>query len=178
MKKCVIISASPRAGGNSEVLAEQFYQGAIEAGNKVEIIRLRDYSLHYCLGCYACAKLGKCFQNDGLNEIAEKMLAADVLVFATPVYFYSMTGQLKVLFDRLVPFYTQFRSDIYMIITQWDSDKAMMENTVEAIRGATKYCYEECPEKGILYGVGLVDKGDAAKHPEFLKEAYEMGRGI
>lgn len=78
-------------------LCNEFYRGAAEAGNNTEIIRLNEKKIGFCQGCYACEKLGKCFQNDDMNELAEKMLKADVIVFATPVYFYSMSGQLKTL---------------------------------------------------------------------------------
>ncbi|MDO4426227.1 MAG: flavodoxin family protein, partial [Planctomycetia bacterium] len=70
------------------------------------IVRLNEMRLGYCQGCYACTKTGKCFQNDGMNELAEKVRQADVLVLATPVYFYTMSGQMKVFIDRLVPVYT------------------------------------------------------------------------
>ena len=114
MKNILIISASPRRNGNSDLLCREFERGALEAGNKVEYVNLCDHKFSYCLGCYACAKLGKCFQNDGYNELFEKVLKADVLVMATPVYFYSMDGQLKVFIDRTVQRYTEIKSDIYI----------------------------------------------------------------
>lgn len=178
MKNVVIISSSPRAGGNSETLANEFARGARESGNNVEVIRLRDYNIKYCIGCYACRSAGQCFQNDGMNEIAQKLLEADVIVLATPVYFYSMSGQLKVFIDRLVPFYTKIRADIYLIATQWDTSKEIMENTLNAIRGCTVDCLDDCEEKGVIYGVGLEKVGDASNHPEYLNQAYNMGKNV
>ena len=96
MSKVLIISSSPRADGNSETLAKEFYQGASDAGHEVELVTLRSYNFNYCRGCYACNETGKCYQQDGYNELAEKVLDCDILVLATPVYFYSMSGQLKV----------------------------------------------------------------------------------
>lgn len=110
MKNVVIISSTPRANGNSFVLAKEFARGASDASNNVEIINLKDYDLNYCKGCFACFKIGKCVQNDGMNEIASKLIKADVIVFATPVYFYSVSGQLKVFIDRLVPVYKKNKS--------------------------------------------------------------------
>ncbi len=176
MKNVVIISSSPRKDGNSETLAKQFEKGAISSGHNVDFICLRDYNLGYCKACYACEQTGKCFQNDGMNQINEKLINADVIVFATPVYFYSMSGQLKVMIDRLVPSYTKIKADIYMIATQWDSDKAIMENTINAIRGCTKDCFENCTEKGIIYGVSLTEKGEAQNNLEYMNQAYEMGK--
>ncbi len=176
MKNVVIISSSPRKDGNSETLAKQFEKGAQASGNKVDFIALRDFNLGYCKACYVCEKNGKCFQNDGMNEINEKLINADVIVFATPVYFYSMSGQLKVMIDRLFPSYTKIKADIYMIATQWDSDKVIMENTFNAIRGCTRDCFENCEEKGVIYGVSLTEKGDAQNNAEYLNQAYEMGK--
>lgn len=178
MKNVVIISSSPRAGGNSETLAKEFQRGAEAAGHNVEFISLRDYEFKYCIGCYACAKNGKCFQNDGMNELSEKLVAADAIVFATPVYFYSMSGQLKVFIDRLVPTYTKISADIYMIATQYDDDKEIMEMTFDAIRGATKYCFSDCEEKGRIYGIGLGDKSDAAGRKDYMEQAYNMGQNV
>ena len=176
MKKVMIISSTPRRGGNSEVLANEFAKGAIDAGNEVEVVTLRDFNLNYCVACYSCTETGKCIIGDGMNEIAERLVKADVIVFATPVYFYSMSGQLKVFIDRLVPTYTKIKADIYMIATQWDEDAKMIDNTFNAIRGCTRDCFENCQEKGVLYGAGLSEIGDALKNKNYIKDAYEMGK--
>lgn len=178
MKKVVVISSTPRVGGNSEVLAKEFARGAEEGGNSVEFVSLRDYNLKYCIGCYACHRTGKCFQKDGMEDIANKLLLADVIVFATPVYFYSMSGQLKVFIDRLVPYYTKIRADIYLIASQWDSYEESMENTFNAIRGCTVDCFENCEEKGVIYGVGLDGVGEAKNNAKLLNQAYTMGKNI
>lgn len=178
MKNVIIISSSPRVGGNSETLAKEFEKGAIEAGHSVEFVRLRDMNLKYCLACYNCNATGKCVHDDGMNELSEKLLKADVLVLSTPVYFYSMSGQLKVFIDRLVTNYTKIKADIYMIATQWDTDPEIMDNTFNAIRGATVHCFEDCEEKGLIYGIGLNDRGDALKNSELLAQAYEMGKNV
>lgn len=174
MKNVLIISSSPRKNSNSEQLAKAFYNGAKEAGNNVEFINLKDYNLGYCKACYVCEKTGKCFQNDGMNEIAEKLLKADVIAFVTPVYFYTMSAQLKVLIDRLVPYYTQVRADIYLFCTAWDSETKNLQLALESIRGCTRDCFEECEEKGAL-AVGGVNEAGAIEGREELKTAFEMG---
>ena len=93
-KKVLIISSSPRKGGNSETLAAAFAKGAREAGNQVETVYLREKQVGFCKGCLACMKLGHCVIQDDAMEIADKMHDADVLVFATPVYYYCVSGQL------------------------------------------------------------------------------------
>ena len=87
MKNVLIISSSPRKGGNSETLCEEFYAGATEAGHNAEIVSLRDKNINYCKGCYVCRKRGKCVQDDDMLPLLEKIKEADVLVLATPVYF-------------------------------------------------------------------------------------------
>lgn len=178
MKNVVIINSTPRIGGNSEILANEFARGSKDAGHNVEVINLRELNLNYCIGCYACHKTGKCFHKDEMNNLSEKLLSANVLVFATPVYYYSMSGQLKVFIDRLVPYYEKIRADIYLIASQWDTDKEIMENTFNAIRGCTVHCFENCEEKGLIYGVGLSDIGDAEKDTKSMKQAYEMGKNV
>ena len=85
-KKVLILSSSPRKGGNSETLAAAFAKGAQEAGHQVETVHLREKKYGFCKGCFACLKTGHCVIKDDAVEIAAKMHDADVLVFATPVY--------------------------------------------------------------------------------------------
>lgn len=94
-KTVLIVSSSPRKNGNSETLADAFAKGAREAGHSVETVHLREKQLGFCKGCLACLKLGHCVIQDDAVEIVAKMHDADVLVFATPVYYYSVCGQLK-----------------------------------------------------------------------------------
>lgn len=176
MKSVVIINSTPRKNGNSECLCIEFAKGAKDAGHKVEIINLREYDLKYCLGCYACHKTGKCVHNDGMNEIGEKLLNANVIVLSTPVYFYSMSGQLKVFIDRLIPTYRRINANIYLIATQWDNDQVIMENTFNAIRGCTRDCFNNCVEKGIIYGIGLGGIGEAYNNSEYMIQAYQLGK--
>lgn len=170
----MIISASPRKNGNSDILCTNFKNGALAAGHSVEKIDLRDKNIGYCIGCYACTKLGKCFQNDDMNELAKKLENADVIVLATPVYFYSMDAQLKTFIDRTVQNYTKIRADIYIMATAWDPNTANLESTVEAVRGFSRDCLEECPEKGVIIAGGVAEKGDINK-TKYPEQAYNMG---
>ena len=94
MKNVLIISTSLRGGSNSELLAKECAKGAEEAGNRVELLSLKGKKIQYCIGCLACIKTGKCVQRDDAPEIMEKLRRADVLVFATPIYYYEMCGQM------------------------------------------------------------------------------------
>lgn len=176
MKNVLIISSSPRINGNSDTLAHEFEQGALKAGNHVDFVNLAKKKINYCLACYGCREKHRCVQKDDFNEILELALKADVILLATPVYFYSMSGQLKVFIDRLVAAYTEIRADMYIFITAWDENKVNLQSTLEAIRGATRDCFNDCPEKGVLLAGGLGDRGEAKEHPDYLKKAHEMGQ--
>ncbi|MFR2534634.1 MAG: flavodoxin family protein [Clostridia bacterium] len=116
-----------------------------------------------------CAKHeGKCFQKDNLNEILEKVIQADVLVFATPIYFYSITAQLKAFLDRTVARYTQITNkDLYLIATCADTSKQAITGAKTAIDGWLD-CVENVRLKGILYGTNLTNVGDAVKEEKIL----------
>ena len=179
MKKVLVISASPRKGGNSDLLCDEFVRGAAEAGHEVEKLRLAEKNVGFCRGCYACVKLGKCVFDDDANGIVEKMLAADVIVLATPVYFYSMDAQLKALIDRTVSRWSDFGrfngTEFYLIVTAADTDRKMMSATLEGLRGFMRDCMEGSVERGVLYGTGAYEKGEVRSLPVF-REAYEAGK--
>ena len=105
-KKVLIISTSPRAGSNSELLACEFGRGAKNSGNEVEIVSLKDKEIRFCRGCFACQKTQRCVIRDDADLIEQKMEKADVLVFATPIYYYEMSGQMKTMLDRGNPLFT------------------------------------------------------------------------
>ena len=177
-KKVLVLSASPRKGGNSDLLCDQFMLGAEEAGNQAEKIFLRDKKIDYCTGCGTCYSMEKsCPQEDDMAEVLEKMIAADVIVMATPVYFYTMNGQMKTLIDRTCSRYTEISDkDFYFIVTAADDSKQAMERTLEGFRGFTS-CLEGAKEKGIIYGTGAWNMGDI-KGSKAMKQAYEMGKAV
>ena len=178
MKNVIIISASSRKGGNSDTLCLRFEQGARESGNNVETIFLGSKNIGYCTGCGVCNNTHVCVQNDDMGEIIEKMVNADVVVLATPVYFYSMNGRMKNFIDRLVPRYTEMGGkDFYFIMTAADSDKANLKRTLEGFRGFTEDCLEDAREAGIIYGTGAWNIGEIKNTPAYDK-AYEMGKKV
>ena len=123
-KQVLVLSASPRKGGNSDTLCDEFVRGATDAGNQAEKIFLRDHAINYCTGCGVCNSTHKCVQKDDMDRILEKMVAADVIVMATPVYFYTMNAQIQTLIDRTVPRYTEISDkDFYFLVTAADPDK-------------------------------------------------------
>jgi multimeric flavodoxin WrbA len=175
-KEILILSGSPRKYGNSSLLCGQFMKGATEAGHHVEMIHLADKRVRYCTGCYACEGTGKCVQDDDMADILEDMVTADVIVLATPVYFYTMCAQMKTVIDRTVPRYTEIAGkDFYFILTAADGKREALERTVEGFRGFTS-CLDGANEKGIVYGTGAWKIGDI-KTSQAMVQAHEMGKG-
>ena len=156
-KKVLILSSSPRRGGNSDTLCNEFMRGAIESGNEAEKVFLRDKTIHYCTGCSTCSLHGKpCPQKDDAAEIIEKMVAADVIVMATPVYFYTMSAQMKTLIDRCCGLYTEMKNkEFYFIVTAAEDDRKLMERTVDTFQGFLD-CLESPTIKGVVYGLSLI----------------------
>jgi multimeric flavodoxin WrbA len=178
MKNVLIISASPRKNGNSDTLCDRFAQGAKESGNSVEKVFLATKNIGYCRGCGVCNNTHKCVQKDDMAEILDKMVNANVIVLATPVYFYTMDGQMKTFIDRTVPRYTEISDkDFYFIMTAADTEKSSLNRTVESFRGFTEDCLDNAKEAGIIYGVGAWNVGEIEGTPAY-NEAYEMGKRV
>jgi multimeric flavodoxin WrbA len=177
-KKIVVLSGSPRKNGNSELLCDQFIGGAIEAGHQIEKVCLRDRRINYCSACDACQRNGgTCVQKDDMAEILDKMIHADVIVMATPVYFYTMNAQMKTLIDRTYARYTAVSNkDFYFIMTAAVGNKGLLERTLESLRGFTS-CLSGAKEKGVIYGTGAWNAGDIKKSPA-MGQAYELGKSV
>ncbi|MBE6405717.1 MAG: flavodoxin family protein [Lentisphaerae bacterium] len=172
-RNVLIIGGSPRTAGNSETLCKEFAKGASEAGNQVEYISLSGKKIGFCTACYACSS-GSCPQNDDAADIIKKMLDADVLVLATPVYFYTMSAQLKALIDRSVMVYPKIQNkDFYYIMTMADTVDENFKGTLEALRGFVACC-DHSRECGIIKAPGVYQKGEIQNSPA-MKESYEMG---
>ena len=177
-KRVLVLSSSPRRGGNSDLLCDQFIIGSKEAGQLTEKIFLKDKKINYCTGCGTCIDRGKsCPQKDDMAEVLEKMIAADVIVMATPVYFYTMCAQMKTLIDRTCARYTKINNkEFYFIITAADSSKKAMERTLEGFRAFTS-CLNRVKEKGIIYGTGAWNIGEIKGKPA-MNEAYQSGMSV
>lgn len=177
MKKVLILSGSPRKGGNSDTLCDQFARGAAEAGHSVEKIRVAEKNIGFCRGCYGCKDTGVCVVRDDMTQVLQKMIDADVLVLSSPVYFYSIDAQLKAVLDRTVARWLEVRDkEMYYIVTAADEEKESAETTLACFRGYAA-CVEGAKEMGIIYGMGAYEKGEIQNHPA-MTQAYEMGKHV
>ena len=180
--KVIVICASPRKNGNSEILADQFIKGAQFSGHDVEKINIAFQSIKHFLACEYCRyHENECIQKDDSQTIIQKIIEADVLTFVTPIYFYSLPAQLKLLIDRFFAKEyeireSQKRKKAYFILTSGTTDIQQTVGCVESLRGFIKILrtVDEC---GIIYGLGAFHKGDAFKHKSF-QEAFDMGKDI
>ena len=180
-KKVLVISTSMRQKGNSDLLADEFIKGAEAAGHTVEKVTLYDKATHFCTGCLACQNLkqGHCVVNDDADVIVKKMAEVDVITFATPIYFYEMSGQMKTLLDRsnpLFPIPYNFR-DIYLLTSAADGEKSAMEGAMKGLQGWID-CFGEARLKGVVYGTASDAMNAILAHPETLQSAYEMGNHV
>lgn len=177
-KKVLILSGSPRKGGNSDLLCNEFMRGATESGHSVEKINVAEKKVDYCRACYYCRTSGgKCIINDDMSEILQKMIDADVIVLASPVYFYSVDAQLKAVIDRTVARWLEVKNkEFYYIMTAADGTKSAMDTTLACFRGYAD-CVEGAKERGVIYGVGVYEKGKVKGTPA-MQKAYEMGLSV
>lgn len=178
MKKVLILSGSPRKNGNSDILCDEFMRGATEVGNEVEKIRVVEKKIACCTGCYYCQKSGGvCAIKDDMAEVLQKIIDADVIVLASPVYFYSIDAQLKAVIDRTVSRWTEVKDkEFYYIATSADENRASQERTIECFRGYAD-CVEGAVEKGVVYGTGVYQKGEVKGTPA-MDEAYKLGLSV
>ncbi len=175
--KVLAISGSPRRGGNSDVLCDEFLKGAAENGHEVQKLRLAEKKIAPCMACYACSDSHVCVRKDDMQEVLDALEAADVIALASPVYFYSISAQMKTMIDRCLADYQAIKDKIfYLIVTAADPQHSAADETLADLRGYLR-CLPGAKEAGVIFGTGTWDKGDVYRHPA-LKQAYEMGRSI
>ena len=180
-KKILIISSSFSWSNNTKKLCEQFKKGAEEAGNEVELLELRHKKINFCLGCNTCQRNGgTCVYKDGVPSILDKMLEADIIVLATPVYFYSITGQLKTLIDRT---YAKFNllnnKEFYFILScaapYEEPYKNDLDIAINSLRGFIK-CLPGAIEKDIIIGDNTAEL--PMEENKAYEKAYLVGKNI
>ena len=171
-KQVLVLSTSPRKGGNSDALADEFVRGAREAGHSVEKITLYDKTIGFCKGCLACQSAGRCVIHDDADTIAQAMGRADVLAFATPIYYYGMCGQMKTMLDRANPLFPsdyRFR-EVYLLAA------AAEDGAVTGLQGWLS-CFEKARLAGTVFAGGVTSVGEIQGHAA-LRQAYELGRNL
>ena len=179
-KNILVLMGSPRKHGNTDQMTDEFIRGAQEAGHQVEKICLKDWKIKGCLGCGACQRNGgACVQKDDMSDIYEKWLAADVVVLASPVYFYTWSAQIKAVLDRTFAIEQKVKDTTFYLISAGAAPtEDYMRLMLESFR---KYigCFRSGgnQEGGYVFGLGTNAPGDVAGSDAVMK-SYEMGRAV
>ena len=177
MKKVAVITSSLRTKSTSRTLMDEMVKG-LKEHHEVKIIDISKMNLKYCLGCMTCQDTGKCVIQDDVKNVIETVNGSDILVFVTPVYYYSISGQLKTFLDRMNPLYPRedrkFK-EVYALFTCADDNPKATEKPTVAIEGWVE-CFDGVIYKGSYDGLELGDVTDIKE--EQLKEAYEFGKNI
>ena len=157
------------------MLCRQFKRGAEESGHRVDMISLYEKNIGFCRACYACFQSGRCVILDDMAEILAKMQDSDVIVVATPTYFLTMNGMLKVTIDRFLPKWQELGGhDVYFIITGHDGKEGLKlvgDELTTIFRQLGNHV------KGIVWGENVWRKGEAEDTPA-MDEALQMGRTV
>lgn len=176
--KIVVLEGSPNKNGSSNLLADCFKQGAEEAGHTVEIIDAAHADIHPCTGCIHCGYEGPCVQKDEIDRIRPKILEADMMVFATPLYYYGMSAQLKILIDRFCAFNSSIQRKHMksaLLTVAWNSD----DWTFQALESHYKTLvrYLNLTDMGMVLGTGC-GTPSMTEHSEFPQQAYNLGNRL
>ncbi len=174
--KVLAILGSPRKGGNSDILADEVLRGATEAGAETEKIYLQDLSISPCRACYGCRGKGKCVQKDDGDYVLEKLIEADTIILSSPVYFYSISAQMKIMIDRTLPRYTEIRGKEFIFILTAAASKEEIQRALEPLYGFTD-CLPSSHVRSVILGEGVYLKGEV-KTTKAMKEAYKAGLNI
>ena len=178
-KKVLVISTSLRNNANSEILAREAAKGAEEAGNLVEFVTLKGKEIKYCTGCLGCQKLGHCLINDDAIEITAKMKESDVIVWATPVYYYEMSGQMKTMIDRANSLFATGKNftEVYLITTSADSSENVIQDVIKGLNGWIS-CFENVKLSGYLEAGDINMPNEVSSKKDLLEKAYNLGKNI
>jgi multimeric flavodoxin WrbA len=181
-KYIVILKGSPRERGNSSVLADQAQAGAEAAGADVESFYLHGMDIRPCDGCDFCRGTGVCAVEDDMQKLYPKLLAADAVVLASPIYWFTFSAQLKMCIDRWYALWN-LRNDAFkskpigIVLTYGDTD-LYTSGGINAIHTfETMFRFLQSDIVGWVYG-SVMDVGDAQKHPELMEKAYQLGKRL
>ena len=181
-KRILILKGSPREMGNSGVLAEQVSAGAQQAGAYVESIYLHSLDIRACDACEECAETGMCVIKYDMQSLYPKIANADAIVFASPVYWFTINAQLKLCIDRLYAFQSSHWKEFAgkkaaIVLTYGDSD-LYTSGGINAIHTfETMFRYLKMEIAGMVYGTAS-DIGDVQKQPELMERAYKLGQKL
>ena len=178
MSNIVILVGSMRKNGNTDLLAQAFAEGA-RGNNSVDIVSVADYKVNPCIGCNSCftREGNKCFQNDDMDGIYEKLKGADIVAVASPVYFYGISAELKAVIDRLhTPMRNEFSIKKLALLLVGAAELPELFDAIK-LQYQLVLNFFHLEDAGMVLVRGVKDKGDI-KGNAALKEAYDLGLSI
>lgn len=176
--KIVIVKGSPHKNGSSNLLAEQFARGAREAGHSIVELDAAHMAIHPCLGCDSCGMDGPCVQKDDVEQIREALLAADMAVFVTPVYYFGMSAQLKMVIDRFYSYTMRLSAKhlrTVLIAAAWDANADVMPYLAGHYEKLCRYMhFTDC---GRILGTGC-GTPSMTRRSSHMQAAYQLGKSL
>ena len=176
--KILVLEGSPNKKGSTHLLADCFRQGAQEAGHTVQMLDIAHAKIHPCTGCIHCGYQGPCVQKDDMETIRGEILGADMLVFATPLYYYGMSAQLKTLVDRFCAFNSSLQSKRMksaLLTVAWNSEDWTFDALVSHYKTLVRYLHFQ--DLGMVLGYGCGTPA-MTSHSFFPQEAYQLGKRL
>lgn len=176
--KIIILMGSPNKNGSTSILAENFANGARDAGHTAQLIDVTRMNIHTCTGCVACGYEGPCVQKDDNEIIKQKLLSCDMVVFATPLYYYGMSAQLKTVVDRFCSYNSSLNSrhlKSALLAAAWNSDDWTFDTLDAHYKTLVRYINFEDMGMVLGYGCGTPSMTKRSKCPN---EAYKLGRNM
>ncbi len=176
--KITVLMGSPNRKGSTALLAEEFIRGAQEAGHTCEVIEICHMNVHPCTGCVACGYEGPCVQPDDMEEIRGKLLGTDMVVFATPLYYYGMSAQMKTVVDRFCAFNGSLNSrhlKSALLTVAWNAEGWTFDALTAHYKTLVRYI--NFNDQGMVLGYGCGTPG-MTKRSRYPEQAYLLGRNL
>ena len=176
--KITILMGSPNRDGSTSILVDEFRRGAKQAGHSVNILDVCHADIHPCTGCIYCGYEGPCAQKDDVEKIRDELLQTDMIVFATPLYYYGMSAQLKTLIDRFCAFNSSLNQrhlKSALLTVAWNADDWTFEALEAHYRTLVRYINFEDMGMVLGYGCGSPSMTRNSRYP---KKAFELGAGL
>ena len=176
--KITILMGSPNRKGSTNILVDAFVRGAQEAGHTCEVIDAAHASVHPCIGCIHCGYEGPCVQKDDMEKIRKSLLSSDMVVFATPLYYYGMSAQLKIIVDRFCAFNSSLNRrhlKSALLTVAWNADDWTFDALSAHYKTLVRYINLE--DKGMVLGYGC-GTPSMTEHSQYPQQAYKLGKGL
>ena len=176
--KIIVLMGSPNRNGSTSILVDSFVKGAREAGHECEVLDVCHMNIHPCIGCVRCGYEGPCVQKDDVEIIRGKLLKADMVVFATPLYYYGMSAQLKIVVDRFCAYNSSLNSrhlKSALLTVAWNGDDWTFDALEAHYKTLVRYIHFK--DMGMVLGRGC-GTPSTTKRSQYVKEAYELGKGL